>query len=94
VFPQEPGRPAFDELNKPMNTVLWVHINEQVDVIGHDFQLQQLCSYVSTDLGDNGLERHVNPIDQDRTAVLGTPDDVIFTGIHDVVIRFVRDGVG
>jgi hypothetical protein len=65
-----------------------------MDMIGHDFQLQQLCPYVSTDLGNNRFETHVNPIDKYRTAILGTPDDVILARVHDVVIRFVLDGVG
>ena len=69
-----------------MNAVLGINIHEPMDVIRHDFQLEQLCPCFGTDLGNNRFETHVNPIDKYRTAILRTPDDMILAGVHDVVI--------
>jgi hypothetical protein len=69
-----------------MNAVRGINIHEQLDVVGHDFQLQHLCPYFRTDLGNNRFKTHVNPINEYRSAVLWTPDDVIRARVHDVVI--------
>jgi hypothetical protein len=47
----------------------------------------------STDDLDNLFKPVINAVDQHRASILRTPDNVIFTGVDHVVIRFVVDGV-
>jgi hypothetical protein len=74
--------------------VLGIDFHQEVDVFGHDFQFENLGTRFSTDALNNLFKPVVNVVDQHRSPVLGTSDNVIFAGVDHVVIRFVVNGVG
>jgi hypothetical protein len=76
-----------------VNTVLGIDFHQEVHVFGHDFQFKDLGIMFRTDALDNLFKSRIDPIDEDRAPILGTPDHVIFTGVNHVIIRFVADGV-
>ena len=76
-----------------MDTVLWVDFHQEVDVCWHDFKFEKLCAEFSTDALDNLFKPGIHPRDQHGTAILRTPDNMVFAGVDNVVIRFVLDGV-
>jgi hypothetical protein len=73
-------------MHQTMNAVLRVYFHQEMHVIRHHFQLEQLGTVFNTNILDNTFEPGVNPIDQHRAAVLWTPGNVILAGVDDVVI--------
>ena len=47
-------------MHQAMNAVLRVHFHQEMHVIRHDVQLEQLGTGFSTDIQDNSLEPGVN----------------------------------
>ena len=58
-------------------------------MFGQDFQFKNLGIRFSADDLNNLFEPGIHTADQYRTAVLWTPYNMIFTGVNNVVIRFV-----
>jgi hypothetical protein len=69
-----------------MNTVLWVNFDQEVYVIGHNFQPQQLGTRFSTDALDNLFKARINLVDQHWTAVFRTPYYVVFARVNDIIV--------
>ena len=76
-----------------MDAVLRIDFDQEMHVFRHDFQFENLDMMFSTDDLDNLFKPVINAVDQHRASILRTPDNVIFTGVDHVVIRFVADGV-
>jgi hypothetical protein len=87
-------RPRLDRTHQAVNTVLGIDFHQEVDVFGHDFQFKNLGIRFSADALNNLFKPVVNAIDQHSASVLGTPDNVIFTGVDHVVVRFVLNAIG
>ena len=66
---------------------LRIHLHQQVHVVGHDFKLDQITLKLTYGLDDDLFQANIYPIDQHLAAVLGTPYDVVFTGIDHIPVR-------
>src|SRR5215469_6843212 len=80
LLTQEPRRSPFDEFDQAMNPELWVHADQQMNMIGHDFQFFYFCTVFLAGLPDNFLQTAFNRPDQPLSSLCGTPD-------HRVVAR-------
>ena len=73
-----------------MDAELRVDADEEVDVIGHSFELDQLRTELHANLGDDLLQAGVNAptlvVDDDLASVLWAPHDVVGATEYDVVI--------
>ena len=63
-----------------------IDFHKEVDVFRHDFQFDKLSKGFSTYVLDNLFKSDVNPADQNGTAILGTPYDVILARVDYVII--------
>src|SRR5713101_7784455 len=90
---QEPRRTALDLAYQAMNAVLRIDFHQEMHVIGHDFQLEQLCMRFGADTLYNIFKPGIHSSDQDATTILRTPHNVVFAGVDNVIIRFVADGI-
>ena len=61
-----------------MDPKLRIHLHQQVYVVGHDFQFDQIALKLIYGLDDDLFLPSRYPIDQHPAAVLGTPDEVVF----------------
>ena len=69
-----------------MDAVLRIAFDQQVHMVGHDFQLDDVASSFGGDLSDDLLET-VGHIDLDNgAAIFGAPHDVIGAAVDDVVV--------
>ena len=67
-----------------MNPELRIHLDQQMHVVGPYFKLNQLTLQFDTDLLNTLFQASVDPIEQDRSAVLGAPVNLVLTGVHPV----------
>ncbi len=58
-------------------------------VIWHHFHLNNLSFTISRDFSQDILQSAFNPTNKNRSAVLGTPNDVVLTRIHNVAVLSV-----
>jgi hypothetical protein len=65
------------------------NFHEQVDVIGHDFDVQQLGSRLDHHVHEDFLEPEIDALSQDGTTKLRAPDDVVLARIDDVPVALV-----
>ena len=72
-----------------MNTKLRGNINEQMHMVRHDFQINEFNLKLLRHRRNKLLETYSNSINKNLSAVLRTPNYMIFTGIDDIVIRFI-----
>ena len=72
-----------------MDPELRIDFHEQLDVIGHDFEFDQLGSGLGDDIPKDFLEPFVRTGSQDRTPELRAPHDVVLAGIDDGPVAFV-----
>ena len=75
-----------------MNAKLRIDFNQEVHVIRHEFQFKDVCPMLRRHFADQFFEPNVGAIVQDIAPLFRTPDDVIFTRVDDVSIRFVVHG--
>ena len=72
-----------------MNAKLRVNINEQMNMVRHNFQINKFNLKLLRHRRNKLLETYSNSINQNLSAVLRTPNDMIFAGIYDIMIRFI-----
>ena len=72
-----------------MNTKLWVYLYQQMHMVWHDFHLYEFNLKPLTDFYYKFFEPNINTIDQYFAAIFGTPNNMIFTGVHNIMITFI-----
>jgi hypothetical protein len=68
---------------------LRIDLNEQVDVVGHDFEFDQIGLGLSHDVLKDFLQPLVHSGRQNRTSILRAPHDVVLASIDDVSVALV-----
>jgi len=71
-----------------MNAKLWIHLAQQMNVVRHNFQLNDLSSQFDCRLVDDLFQAPAHTIHKHRAPILGAPDHMIFAGIDNVSIAF------
>ena len=69
-----------------MDTVLGVHVDQQVHMVRHNFEGKEFGSKISTDLLYNLLETNIDTLNEYRPTILRTPNNVVFTRVDDIII--------
>jgi hypothetical protein len=77
---------AFEQLHQTVNAELRIAANEQMDVIGHDLQLDEVLPPALDLLSENRFEPFIYRWHEHLASVLRAEDDVISTDIDDVVV--------
>jgi hypothetical protein len=72
-----------------MNTELWVYLNQQVNVVWHDFQCDYFRPIFLGYLFEDGSATFRYVSHEHRASVLWAEHDVVLAGVHDVVVRLV-----
>ena len=72
-----------------MDTKLRVNINEHVNVVRHNLQFKKFDRKLMAHGDNKFFKPSLNCLDEDFTAILRTPNDMIFAGINDITIRFI-----
>lgn len=75
-----------------MDAVLGVHINKQMHMVWHHFQLDELRLASAAHSGHDLFERFVGPINQYRATVLRAPHNVVLARKNDVAIGAIGTG--
>lgn len=83
---QQPGRTSLDPPDQPVNTKLRIYLDEKMHMIRHDFELQNLCYQFVADRVYNLLKPSIDTVCKNRSTILRTLYNVIFTGVNHVVI--------
>src|ERR1700688_2181948 len=83
------GAAAFDLADEPMHAILWIYLDQKVDVIGHPFQFDDFAPSRGGRLSDENFQPRIHGLDQDRTPVFRAPNHVVFAGINHVVVALV-----
>ena len=83
---QHPRRAPLQQFHQPVNAELRVAIDEQVDVIRHDFLFEDYRIPFPAYLREDRLEPVIHAGDQHLPAVLRAPDDVEFAVKGHVVV--------
>jgi hypothetical protein len=81
------ARPAVDELDQSVNAELGSNIDQQMHVVGHNLQFQDLGSALSRDIPDDLLQPNFDPADKHIAPILRASDDMVFTVECDVLVR-------
>jgi len=82
-------RHTLEILNETMNPKLRVYFDEQVDVVGHNFQCDDFGSILGCRLSQNLLQSLCNRLYQNRPPILWAPHDVVLAAINHIVVRLV-----
>ena len=80
---------ALDVAHRSINPILRVYLNQQMDVVGHNLQFQNVCADAFSNTIYQFLQSRFYLTNQNLTPVLRTPDNMIFTGIDNIPIRFI-----
>jgi len=72
-----------------MDPVLRVDVDQNMDMVGDHFQLQQLGVLFLADLIENLLQPFVGAIIKHGTSVFWTPNHMISESVYNVLIMFV-----
>ena len=73
-------------LDQPVDAVLRVALDEEVDVVGHRLQLDEVALTLFADFTDEFFEPLVHGSLDDGAAVLGAPHHVVRAAVDDVVV--------
>ncbi len=65
------------------------NLYQQMHVVGHDLHLDDPCTQLFDDLGNDLAEPGLHPPHQYAPTVLGAPDDVVLGRVHGLVGRAV-----
>jgi len=76
-----------------MDAVLRINFDQEMDMVWHNFEFEQVGSQFDTNALDNLFKTGIHAADQDASAILRAPYNVVFAGVDNVIIRFVADGV-
>ena len=69
-----------------MDAKLWITAHQEMHVIGHHFHLDKHLPPLLNDLGNQGLESRVDPINQDAAPVLGAKHDVVMAMVYNILV--------
>ena len=83
---QDVRGPALHPLDRPVDAVLGVTIDEEVHVVRHDCHLEDLRAPFACDLADNLLPVLTHRTAEDRSAVFGAPHHMIGAQIDDIAV--------
>jgi hypothetical protein len=86
LLTQKPRRPTLDLLDQPVNPVLGVDPYQQVNVIGHGLQFDDLGIPLLAHLFDDLLQAVVHLPGDDGASVFRAPDDVVGAPVDNVVV--------
>src|SRR5262249_22713121 len=78
LLTQKPGRTAFDRTDQTMNAVLGIDFHEEMYMLGHDVQGQNVSTRFFADSLYNLFESSIDAVEKNGTAILWTPNNVIF----------------
>jgi hypothetical protein len=92
LLPQEARTTSLEMLDKAVDTKLWIDFDQQVNVIRHHFHFQDVNGQLRRQLGSNVTKPRINAVDQDGTPIFWAKDNLVFTGVDNVVIAFEFGG--
>jgi len=69
-----------------MNPVLGIDFHQEMHMLRHDFQFENLGSRFSTDVLNNLFEPNIDAVDQHGTAILRAPHYVVFARVDNILI--------
>jgi hypothetical protein len=82
-------RPTFHQPNKLRDPELGIDFAQQVNMIRHDFQFNNLGLGVDGNLVDDFFTSNRDSFVQYLATIFRTENDVVLARVHDVSIRFV-----
>ncbi len=71
LLPQQPGTAPFQLLDQPVDPELWIHLHQQVYVIGHDFHFYHGCLQLKRSCCDDLFQTNIDPLTSTRRRYLG-----------------------
>jgi hypothetical protein len=77
---------ALEQLHQPVHPELRITADEQMHVIGHDLKLDEFLPPAFDLLGKDSFETLVYRLRQYLAPILRAEDDVLSTGVDDVVV--------
>ena len=83
------ARPALDPLHGLVDAQLGIHLQEHMDMIGHDLHLDDLEMEVICHLPGYLLEALVHPVHKNRSAIFRAEDHMVLAAVDDVVVASV-----
>jgi hypothetical protein len=89
LLPQVATTPTLDGAYQPVNTELWITLDQQMHVIRLDIQAQDLCLMRDADLTDDLLQTSGYLLNEHLAPVLGTPHHMVLAGVVDVPVGLV-----
>jgi hypothetical protein len=92
LLAQPARRSPLDQTDESPHTEARIDLDEQVHVIGHHLEADHVDTVLGTHLVDQLLQAILDLAHQDTPAVLGTPDQVVLGGEHDVVVAAIGPG--
>lgn len=89
LLPKHPRRSPLDGLHGLVDAELRVYLQEQVDMVGHDFHFEAIDMDILTRFTNQLLQPRVNAVDQNLPAIFWAEYDVVLARVCDVVVRFI-----
>ncbi|KWT83457.1 hypothetical protein ASN18_2207 [Candidatus Magnetominusculus xianensis] len=87
LLSKDSGTIAFYQFDKFMYAELRVYLDKQRYMVWHDFHFDDVCPNVQCFLLNELFKPVYNSINKNFAPILWTPDNMVFAGIHNVVIR-------
>ena len=86
LLPQQAGASTLQSLDQAVNSKLRVNLDQQVNVVGHNFSGDNFSPKFRAGFRQNGSQSRRNFVNQNFAAVLRAPDDVVLTRIDHIVV--------
>ena len=80
------GTSAFEQFHKLVDTVLRVDFTQKMNVVGHNFEFNNLNPLFYGGLLNNFFQTQILSANQDFPAIFRTPDNMVVATKCDVVI--------
>ena len=90
LLPKQPRGTTFHQPHQPMEAELRIDGNQQMDMVRHDFHLDDLGPPLRRHLVQNALQTLIDTLNQYPPPILGAPDYMVLAGIHDVAAGLER----
>jgi hypothetical protein len=85
-LPKISGGLTFNLLYQFVDAVLGIDLDQKMNVVGHDFQLDNLRLSLFCDLSNQTFETVFDGTDQYLSSVLWTPNNMVFARVDHVVV--------
>ena len=72
-----------------MDAKLRIYINKQVNMVRHNFQFKEFNGELYTHRNYKLSKPSFHLMNENLTSVLGTPDDMVFAGIDNIIVGFI-----